>query len=199
VWNIHELLAETENIQPQAARNIVQLFENENTIPFICRYVSINIYSTTSRLICICSYRRDLVDHIAPDRLRDIRNTYTEIVDLRKKAENIVSQLERDNVLNTEIREELMCAKTNEELEFLYAPYKPASKGTLAERAKALGLGEYADRLLYGSVPKVNLKEIVDPGNVDLATEALVMSGICNIIIHNISKNTNVLEEIRRL
>jgi len=45
----------------------------------------------------------------------------------------------------------------------------------------------------------VNLKEIVDPGNVDLATEALVMSGICNIIIHNISKNTNVLEEIRRL
>ncbi|XP_016960447.1 uncharacterized protein YdcI [Drosophila biarmipes] len=181
VWNIHELLAETENIQPQAAKNIVQLFENENTIPFICRY------------------RRDLVDHIAPDRLRDIRNTYTEIVDLRKKAENIVSQLERENVLNTEIREELMCAKTNEELEFLYAPYKPASKGTLAERAKALGLEEYADRLLYGSVPKVNLKEIVDPGNEDLATEALVMSGICNIIIHNISKNTNVLEEIRRL
>ncbi|XP_017007452.2 uncharacterized protein YdcI [Drosophila takahashii] len=181
VWNIHELLAETENIQPQAARNIVQLFENENTIPFICRY------------------RRDLVDHIAPDRLRDIRNTYTEIVDLRKKAENIVSQLERENVLNTEIREELMCAKTNEELEFLYAPYKPASKGTLAERAKALGLEEYADRLLYGTAPKVSLSEIVDPGNEDLATEASVMSGICNIIIHNISKNTNVLEEIRRL
>lgn len=38
VWNIHELLAETEHIQPTAARNIVQLFENENTIPFICRY-----------------------------------------------------------------------------------------------------------------------------------------------------------------
>lgn len=37
VWNIHELLAETEHIQPTAARNIVQLFENENTIPFICR------------------------------------------------------------------------------------------------------------------------------------------------------------------
>ncbi|XP_017099980.2 uncharacterized protein YdcI [Drosophila bipectinata] len=181
VWNIHELLAETENIQPQAARNIVQLFENENTIPFICRY------------------RRDLVDHIAPDRLRDIRNTYTEIVDLRKKAENIVSQLERENVLNSDIRDELMCAKTNEELEFLYAPYKPASKGTLAERAKALGLEEYADRLLYGTAPKVELFSIVDPENEALASEALVMSGICNIIIHNISKNTNVLEELRRL
>lgn len=139
------------------------------------------------------------MDHIAPDRLRDIRNTYTEIVDLRKKAENIVTQLERENVLNPEIRDELMCAKTNEELEFLYAPYKPASKGTLAERAKALGLEEYADRLLYGTAPKVELASIVDRENEALSSEALVMSGICNIIIHNISKNTNVLEELRRL
>ncbi|KAL7730237.1 hypothetical protein ACLKA6_016506 [Drosophila palustris] len=181
VWNIHELLAETEHIQPTAARNIVQLFENENTIPFICRY------------------RRDLVDHITPDRLRDIRNTYTEIVDLRKKAENIVNALERENVISTEIREELMCAKTNEELEFLYAPYKPASKGTLAERAKALGLQQYADCLLYGTAPRVELSSIVDPSNADLASEELVLTGICNIIIHNISKNTSVLEELRRL
>ncbi|XP_033162308.1 uncharacterized protein YdcI [Drosophila mauritiana] len=181
VWDIHELLAETENIQPQAARNIVKLFMDENTIPFICRY------------------RRDLVDHIAPDRLRDIRNTYTEIVDLRKRAENIIGKLQRENIMNAEIREELMCAKTNEELEFLYAPYKPASKGTLAERAKALGLEVYADCLLYGSAPKVNLSEIVDRRNEALATEAIVMTGICQIIIHNISKNTNVLEEIRRL
>ncbi|XP_022216719.2 S1 RNA-binding domain-containing protein 1 [Drosophila obscura] len=181
VWNIHELLAETENIQPTAARNIVQLFENENTIPFICRY------------------RRDLVDHLPPDRLRDIRNTYTEIVDLRKRAENIVTQLERENVINEEIRDELMCAKNNEELEFLYAPYKPASKGTLAERAKALGLEDYADRLLYGTAPQVKLSSIVDPSNEALASETLVLNGICNIIIHNISKNTNVLEELRRL
>lgn len=144
-------------------------------------------------------YRRDLVDHIAPDRLRDIRNTYTEIVDLRKRAENIIGKLQRENIMTPEIREELMCAKSNEELEFLYAPYKPASKGTLAERAKALGLEVYADCLLYGSAPKVNLSEIVDHRNEALATEALVMSGICQIIIHNISKNTNVLEEIRRL
>ncbi|KRG02111.1 S1 RNA-binding domain-containing protein 1 isoform X2 [Drosophila mojavensis] len=181
VWNIHELLAETEHIQPTAARNIVQLFENENTIPFICRY------------------RRDLVDHITPDRLRDIRNTYSEIVDLRKKAENIVNQLERENMINTEIRDELMCAKTNEELEFLYAPYKPASKGTLAERAKALGLEQYADSLLYGTAPKVQLSSAIDPSNKDLATEEQIMVGICNIIIHNISKNTSVLEELRRL
>ncbi|ALC46088.1 CG31156 [Drosophila busckii] len=181
VWKIPELLAETERIEPAAARNIVQLFENENTIPFICRY------------------RRDLVDHITPDRLREIRNTYVDIVDLRKKQEHIVNQLEREKLLNTEIREELMCTKTAEELEFLYAPYKPASKGTLAQRAKALGLEQYANCLLYGEAPKVELASVVDTSKEDLATEKQVLEGICNLIIHNISKNTNVLEELRRL
>lgn len=145
------------------------------------------------------SYRRDLVDHVSPERLRDIKNTYTEIVDLRKKAEHIVKQLEKEKVLDVEIREELMCAKTNEELDFLYAPYKPASKGTLAERAKALGLQQYADCLLYGTPPRVQLSSIVNPSKSDLATEELVLTGICNIIIHNISKNTGVLEELRKL
>lgn len=145
------------------------------------------------------SYRRDLVDHVSPERLRDIKNTYTEIVDLRKKAEHIVKQLEKEKAINSEIREDLMCAKTKEELDFLYAPYKPASKGTLAERAKALGLQQYADCLLYGTAPRVQLSLIVNPNKTELATEELVLAGICNIITHNISKNTGVLEELRKL
>ncbi|XP_046803831.1 uncharacterized protein YdcI [Lucilia cuprina] len=181
VWTIDELLAETTNIEPRAARNIVQLFENENTIPFICRY------------------RRDLVDHIEPEKLRDIKNSYTEIVNLRKKAETIVTQLEKENVIDEEIRTEMLCAKTSEELEFLYAPYKPASKGSLAERAKALGLEQYADRLLYGELPQVSTRQLVDRKNPDMDTEEKVITGICHIISHNISKHTGVLEELRRL
>lgn len=101
MWTIDELLAETANIEPRAARNIVKLFETENTIPFICRY------------------RRDLVDHIEPEKLRDIKSSYSEIVNLRKKAETIVSQLEKENVIDAEARTEMLCAKTTEELEFL--------------------------------------------------------------------------------
>ncbi|XP_013116397.2 uncharacterized protein YdcI [Stomoxys calcitrans] len=181
IWTIDELLAETTNIEPRAAKNIVQLFENENTIPFICRY------------------RRDLIDHIQPEQLREIKTCYTEIVNLRKKAETIVTTLEKENVIDEEIRTEMLCAKSPEELEFLYAPYKAASKGSLAQRAKALGLEEYADRLLYGELPHVHLKNIVDSKNPDLDTEEKVFNGICHIISHNISKHTGVLEEIRRL
>lgn len=109
-------MAETANIEPRAARNIVQLFENENTIPFICRY------------------RRDLVDHIEPEKLRDIKSCYTEIINLRKKAETIVTQLEKENVINEEIRTEMLCAKTTEELEFLVNLITVINKRTLLSK-----------------------------------------------------------------
>ncbi|XP_014103424.3 uncharacterized protein YdcI isoform X1 [Bactrocera oleae] len=181
VWRVDELLAEKENVEPCTAKNIVQLLENENTIPFICRY------------------RRDLINHITPERLRDIKNSYTEIVELRKRAETIVTQLEKEQQIGDEVRSEILCAKSNEELEFLYAPYKPASKGSLAERAKALGLGDAADRLLFGEAPEVRLESLVNRNNADLDNVEKVLQGICHIISHNISKHTGVLEELRRL
>ncbi|XP_054745343.1 S1 RNA-binding domain-containing protein 1 [Anastrepha obliqua] len=181
VWRVDELLAEKENVAPGTAKNIVELLETENTIPFICRY------------------RRDLISHITPERLRDIKNSYTEIVELRKRAETIVTQLQKEQQIDEEVRTEILCAKSNEELEFLYAPYKPASKGSLAERAKALGLGNAADCLLFGEAPEVFLEYLVDRNNADLDSAEKVLQGICHIISHNISKHTGVLEELRRL
>lgn len=51
--------------------------------------------------------------------MREIKNTYTEIVNLRKKAETIVTTLEKENIIDEEIRTEMLCAKSPEELEFL--------------------------------------------------------------------------------
>ncbi|XP_055851056.1 S1 RNA-binding domain-containing protein 1 isoform X2 [Episyrphus balteatus] len=182
VWDIYELLAEQENIDTLSAKNIVYLFENENTIPFICRY------------------RRDLISqNITPEKLRDIKNAYTEILALRKKAETIVSQLEKETEINEEVRTEMLCAKSAEELEFLYAPYKPASKGSLADRAKALGLEEISDRLLFGDLPPVDLNMVVDRKNPDLDHFDKAFEGVCHIISHNFAKHTGILEELRRL
>ncbi|KAL5284637.1 SRBD1 family protein [Megaselia abdita] len=181
-WNIFELLSETEHIDCNTSRNIVDLFDNENTIPFICRY------------------RRDLIGHITPERLRDIKTTYTEIVSLRKKAETIITTIEKESaVVPREVKYEIMCAKTKEELEFIYAPYKAASKGSLADRAKALGLEQPAEDLLLGSSPPVDFRRLVNKSNEDLNNVDKVKTGICNILIYKLSKNTDVLEELRRL
>lgn len=181
-WNIFELLSETEHIDSRISRNIVDLFDGENTIPFICRY------------------RKDLIGHITPERLRDIKTTYTEIVTLRKKAETIISTIEKENtVVPREVKDEIMCAKTKEELEFIYAPYKAAHKGSLADRAKALGLEQPAEDLILGFSPPVDFRMLVNKSNEDLNNVEKVKAGVCNILIYKLSKNTDILEELRRL
>lgn len=69
----------------------------------------------------------------------------------------------------------------------------------MAERAKALGLEQFADRLLYGEPPEVILKQLVNSKIPEMDDEEKVLTGICHIISHNISKHTGVLEELRKL
>lgn len=80
----------------------MKLFEDDNTIPFICRY------------------RRDLISHdITPEKLRNIKNTYTEILHLKKRAQTIITQLKKEKNLTAQIQNEILSAKTLEDLEFL--------------------------------------------------------------------------------
>lgn len=101
-WEVPELLAELEDIDDTSSRNIVSLFEDDNTIPFICRY------------------RRDMIPpNLQPERLRDIKNTYVALLSLKKRAETVVKTLEKDGVLTKEIENEIFAARTMDELEFL--------------------------------------------------------------------------------
>lgn len=105
-WHVFELLSETQHLDYKTSRNIVDLFDGENTIPFICRY------------------RRDLIGNITPERLRDIKAAYTDIVALRKNAELIISTIERKSeVAPPEVKNAILCAKTKDELKFIYAEY----------------------------------------------------------------------------
>lgn len=80
-----------------------------------------------------------------------------------------------------------------------YAPYKPASKGSLFERAKAVGLQHPAEQILHGRVQEVNIQALCDTRVEGIETSEKVVNGIQHIIAHIVSKDTRVLEEIRRL
>lgn len=49
-WTDEQLLAELQHIDREASANIIQLFKDDNTIPFICRY------------------RRELIGNLSPDQ-----------------------------------------------------------------------------------------------------------------------------------
>lgn len=180
-WDDYELLAEMQNIDRRTARTIIKLFEEENTIPFICRY------------------RKELIGDMTPDDLRDVKLAYNQILSIKSKADTIIKNLEKEEKLTEDIKQDLLCAKSIDELDHMYAPFKPANKGSLADRAKALGLDSFAEGILIGSLPEIDLPELVKPEVEGLETVEKVEEGIKHLMAHNFSKNTAVLEEIRRL
>lgn len=98
-WREHELLAEIEEIDGQIARNIVKLFDEENTIPFIARY------------------RKELTGCMDPDTLRKVKQTYEHIKTLQQKAQNLMKQISSQGKLNEDLSKSICCAKSLSELE----------------------------------------------------------------------------------
>lgn len=182
-WNEPQLLSEFQNIDRYTAANIIKLFKEDNTIPFMCRY------------------RKELIGNdMTPDRLRDIKITFNHILNIKSRAETIIRNLEKEQKLSDEIHTNLLCAKSLDELDHLYAPYKPASKASLAERAKNLGLQSVAEKIFFGNEGKViDLSTFVQSNVEGLETVDKVSDGIKHIISHLISKDTQVLDEIRSL
>jgi ribosomal protein S25 len=100
-WKDYELLAEQQEIHTDTAKNIIKLFQEENTIPFMCRY------------------RREMIDNMPPERMRDIKIAFNHICHLRQKSETILKNLDKEKLLTTEVKDDIMCAKTLDELEHL--------------------------------------------------------------------------------
>ncbi|XP_059621760.1 S1 RNA-binding domain-containing protein 1 [Phlebotomus argentipes] len=178
VWTIPELLAEFENISPTVAENIVQLFEQDNTIPFICRY------------------RRHLVDNLEPDKLREIKSSIYKINQLRTRVTLMGKTLEKEKLLTSDLRETISKVKTMEELNHIYEYYKPARKKSLVEKATNLGLLPVANMLLSGDT-LVNFANYVDPSESALSSVAEVKAGVAILISSIIMKNAKLLDFIR--
>lgn len=68
----------------------------------------------------------------------------------------------------------------------------------MSERAKSLGLQEPAEQILYGA-PEFDMNQLVIPEMDGVDTVDKVEDGIKHIIAYMISKNSDVLEEIRKL
>jgi hypothetical protein len=80
-----------------------------------------------------------------------------------------------------------------------YAPFKPASKKSLYERAKALNLEEPAKNLLFGKDGQEHIPSLIKPGVKGLETVEEVQTGIKNIMSHLMAKNPLILNELRQL
>lgn len=179
-WDIVQVLSERTNIEPWICANIIRLFNDDNTIPFIVRY------------------RKELINNLDADFLREVRQTLDELRDVAKKVHSRIQKIKKEGKMSECLLQALLNCKTFEELEHVSAPYKMGSKGTKAQRAKQLGL-EGAAWTLLENPGQLNLLSYIRPDVKGLSELKDIETGVQHILADMIAKDKDTLDFIRDL
>ncbi|GFY43541.1 s1 RNA-binding domain-containing protein 1 [Trichonephila inaurata madagascariensis] len=178
-WCEEEVVAQTCCISYEHARNIITLLKQDCTIPFIVRY------------------RKQMTGGMQAEKLREVQESFEEVKEVQKKVDSILKSIKHEK-FDEAAAFSFLNAKTVEDLEMLYAPFKPQSKKTLAERSKRLGLEPIALQLLDMNIllKQIDYKSLIKPQK-GLLNEEEIRTGIKHIIADKISKDSNVLDYLR--
>uniref|UniRef100_A0A8C7YCZ5 S1 RNA binding domain 1 n=1 Tax=Oryzias sinensis TaxID=183150 RepID=A0A8C7YCZ5_9TELE len=150
-WNVTELLSALTCVEKWVCANIILLLREENTVPFMVRY------------------RKEMINHLDADAVRDVQIVYEELCSLAKKTNSVIQTLKKDGVLTPELEKTMRSCRSTDELDHVYSPYKKGSKLTKARRAKALGL-EAAASALINAPQTLDLSTWVQPATQGLSS-----------------------------
>uniref|UniRef100_A0A672NB54 S1 RNA binding domain 1 n=1 Tax=Sinocyclocheilus grahami TaxID=75366 RepID=A0A672NB54_SINGR len=173
-WDPIQVLAEKTGVEQWVCANIAQLFQEENTIPFMVRY------------------RKELINHMDADAVRDVQLTLEELRSVAKKSKSVSQTLKKEGVLTSELEMALKNCTTAGDIDHVYAPYKKGSKLSKARRAKELGLEPVALTLLQAP-QTLDLHSSIQPNTKGLSTLDEVTTGVQEILTDMIAKDKETL------
>uniref|UniRef100_A0A673JTB1 S1 RNA-binding domain-containing protein 1-like n=1 Tax=Sinocyclocheilus rhinocerous TaxID=307959 RepID=A0A673JTB1_9TELE len=173
-WDPIQVLAEKTGVEQWVCANIAQLFQEENTIPFMVRY------------------RKELINHMDADAVRDVQLTLEELRSVAKKSKSVSQTLKKEGVLTSELEMALKNCTTAGDIDHVYAPYKKGSKLSKARRAKELGLEPVALALLQAP-QTLDLHSSIQPNTKGLSTLDEVTTGVQEILTDMIAKDKETL------
>ena len=166
----------------QYVRNVVQLLDEGNTIPFIARY------------------RKELHGSMDDTALRTLSDRLTYLRNLAQRKEEVKNAIAGQEKLTDELAAAIDTAKTLAEVEDLYRPYKQKRR-TRATIAKEKGLEPLALAIFAqekGTDPAALAADYVDPEKgVETAEDAL--AGANDVIAELLSDDAAIRKELREL
>ena len=176
---IEEILSEELGQKLQYVRNVIELLDEGNTIPFIARY------------------RKELHGAMDDTALRALENRLTYLRNLQQRKEEICRSIENQGKMTDELHQAILSASTLAEAEDLYRPYKQKRR-TRATVAKEKGLEPLALAIFAqdGRNPEELAEDYIDPEKgVELLEDAL--AGASDIIAEMISDDANIRKALR--
>ena len=181
--DILKILQDEFSVSEAHIKNIVELIDDGNTIPFIARY------------------RKEMTGSCDDQKLREINDRLTYLRNLEKRKEEVLSSIEEQGKLTEEISNAVAAAVTLAEVEDIYRPYKQKRK-TRASVAKEKGLEPLAEILFSFSLQGVDLTDVAgeyidEEKGVLTAEEAL--QGASDIIAEIISDSPEARKVLKDL
>lgn len=179
--NIPGVIAKELNVKNEQVNEVIALFKDGATIPFIARY------------------RKEKTGGLDEEVLRNIEDRLNYLTILEERKDTILKSIEEQGKLTEELRAKIESSTKLQELEDLYLPYKPKRK-TRGTIAKAKGLEPLAEFILNNPLFKGNFQEklsefINEELGVLNAEEAL--HGAQDIIAEMISDSAEVRKIVR--
>lgn len=181
--DIVKQLSEEFGLRADYAKNIVELIDDGNTIPFIARY------------------RKEMHGSCNDQVLRDFSERLAYLRNLGKRKEEVLYAIGEQGKLTDELSEAIAAAKTLAEVEDLYRPYKQKRR-TRATVAKEKGLEPLAEIIFDQQIKTGDISEIAAPfiseekevGSVDEA-----VAGASDIIAEIVSDNAEVRKKLKNI
>lgn len=178
--DINLKLKEEFNLKKEYVDNIINLIDEDNTIPFIARY------------------RKEMTGSLDDQILREFSDRLNYLRNLEEKRQMVLNSIKEQEKLTDEIELSLNNATTLTEIEDIYRPFRPKRR-TRATIAKEAGLEPLSSIILEQKETKdINeiAKDFIDEDK-KINSEEDAINGALDIIAETISDDPNYRQFIR--
>ena len=176
-------ITEEFGLKSEHVKNVVELLDEGNTIPFIARY------------------RKELTGHIDDQVLRELSDRLTYLRNLEDRKTEVANAITEQGKFNDEIAAALSVAQTLTEVEDIYRPYKQKKK-TRASVAIAKGLQPLAELMLAQEIKEGKPESYAEPyinEELGVKTAAEALAGASDIIAEKISDDAELRKKLRKI
>ncbi len=176
--DVLQQITEEFKLNPKHSKNIVELIDEGNTIPFIARY------------------RKEMTGSCDDQLLREIYDRLTYLRGLEKRKEEVRAAIDEQGKMTDEIAAALAVAVTLAEVEDIYRPFKQKKK-TRASVAIEKGLQPLAETILMQKKDFNVEEEAKKYVNGEVLTVKDAIDGAKDIIAEIVSDDAETRKKIR--
>jgi len=179
--DVAEKIAHLVGVKPWQINNILQLFDDGATIPFIARY------------------RKEQTGNLSDVEIIEIQKYQKQIAQFEERKLTIIKSLEEQEVLDGELQRKIDAAETLAQLDDIYLPYKPKRR-TKASIDIVKGLEPLAKMIMsenVSSLPSLSMQFLLPKTKVSTVEEAL--QGARDIIAEWVNERESVRNSLRKL